>query len=248
MGDSWNVSWKAPSARSLGFPDYPVDSVFNPSGKVIPWIPYMRTDLDADWFCIMRVKHELRSYLESGGDPSKVIVHHMSYDPGVIDPLWSAKYFDKWCDQLHEWGIRHIWPPDFSTWLEWPMALHIYNLYRSSVVASDFAKKGFRILPYYYMAPPQTLDLMFSARPSKVHTAVIDGSHTSTAPINEKLFRRFAREFSDRVEAKRVLVWARTRKSAKIWSEETGKPCEWLRNRMYARSILMKAMNQKPST
>jgi hypothetical protein len=127
----------------------PIVSTVTPEDLPEPitsWIPGMRTDI-AGSYLVLHHTGDMRRYLEAGGDPAKAWIHFLTYDSGVIDPMWNKDRFLERCEKLKKMGYRRIVGVDFSSWANMPIAVQLMNYYKSAVVNRDLVKNGFRVLP-----------------------------------------------------------------------------------------------------
>ena len=158
----------------IGMPLLECAGRFPASAKVIPWIPGMRTNI-ADAYLMTWHSGDLRRYYEAGGKKEKLIVHFLSYDTGVIAPLWGDS-FHKRVDRMKEFKCKTIVSPDFSSWADMPLPLQIFNYYKSNVVTRDLLKAGFEVIPNLCWSHPKLIE--FSVSQWGAHTdALIDVNH-----------------------------------------------------------------------
>ena len=223
----------------LGIPYPPEDSYLKmkPKDRVISWYPYMKTTGIAEYFLVARKPGQIREFIAKGGDPASVIVHHMSYDEGVIDPLWGTNYFLKWIETLKEMGVTKILAPDFSTWADMPVVLQLHNHYRSAVVTHDYAKAGFKIVPNAIWSHPNLHPFIMAKFPGKIPTITVQATHVYTDQTSQKYFWRGLDRFLSTVQFDRVLVYANTPRLIKDWESRYGKgPWQWVGSYTHARS------------
>ncbi len=177
-------------------------------GTVFTWIPGVRVDV-ADWYLILYHTGDLRRYGEAGGDYSKVIVHFLTHDAGVIEPLWGNKLSTR-IRFLLDLGITHIIAPDFSAWALLPLAVQLYEHYRSMVVTHDLCQAGFTVIPNVCWSSPQLREInLTSWNLEDQQTILVDANHTGRKYLkaDQRLFWDGARQLQECLIPDRTCVW-----------------------------------------
>ena len=232
------------NARQLGFPEITEDLLVRSadlSGKIMPWLPGMRTDV-GDHLMVLRRQDHIVKALEAGVDPARIVVHHLYYDTGVITPLWGKDYFAKFCGKMAAWGVTKVVPPDFSSWADMPLVVQLHNNYRSILLARDYADFGFKLVPLIVNCAPQLIELQMSSWPDTLPVAVYDASHDgNTSSLNARMGRAVGEAFSSQKKCGRLLVWARRNNTARRVIADFGQG-EFVPNSIHMRSLLLKAI------
>ena len=231
----------------LGFPKFLASScpVLKPNPVCYPWCRYMKTNIPGvDYYFIVRNVTTIRSFIENGGDPSKVIVHHLAHDVGVINPLEDPAYMEEWCAQLREWGIDKVVAPDFSAWGTSPYCLQIWN-YRRSVCASiEYAARGMKVIPLPTVTALPLAHIARSCWPAG-HPYLVDLQHVAT--VDEKIgwehVMRTERKTFEALRPPYVFLWTGSKRYVERWRTEVGIPFVWVRTEMWLRSRIIKSVN-----
>lgn len=219
-------------AKALGFPSLGGCGGLR-LGRTVAWLPGMRANGIADWYAITWHTGDLKRYVAAGGDMSRVIVHFLTYDEGVIAPLWGKKSFHERVKKMREFGVRAVVAPDFSSWADFPVVVQLHNYYRSAVVSADLARAGFAVVPNVCWSSPATysvsIGMWSDAQPG---TIVIDANHSTDKEIDRRLFWAGARVFVDAWTKRQddVVIWSSTRAMANKWNVSCG-PCSWVPSR-----------------
>jgi hypothetical protein len=234
--------WAEITPAMLGFPEFPFDAVPKIRGKCMAYMPGMKaTGAGIDWYFIQWHTGNIRNYIASGGDMNKAIIHHLSYDNGVINPLWGGESFHKRAARMKELGVRYVLAADFSSWANYAVALQLYNYYRSAVVACDFAQAGFQVIPLVCWSAPQIATISILQWPEKCPTVVVDCCHIGTKGLsyNEKLFWWGAEMMPSLIEPEHVLLWANKEEIVKTWNRRVtdGPRAEWVPSRSYVTAL-----------
>lgn len=180
--------WAEMTAAHLGFPKFPAAACSEEfRGRLMQWINGVRTDM-ADWYFLRYSASEIKNYIRAGGDPGKLVIHHLTYDEAVINPLWGTDTFMKRAELMHELGVKYVVGPDFSSWADEPYAVQLYNYYRSMVVTCDFAKAGFVTIPNVTWSAPALSRLTINMWPPNMKAIVIDVQHMG--PIEKESFNQ----------------------------------------------------------
>jgi hypothetical protein len=164
--------FKWSSCEQWGLRQIPCNAEFE--GTVTTWVPGMRHDT-ADTYVTKWDPWILRRYHSQGGDPKRLVVHFMSFDAGVIDPLWGN--FKRRDARMQELKLTRLVAPDFSTWTEMPFAAQLYNLYKSNCVTHDLVKAGYRVIAQPVTASPYLREISISSWPRDFKTCLLNGQH-----------------------------------------------------------------------
>lgn len=238
--------WTEIKAKALGFPEFPVEACPTLEGNAIAWLPGMKTSGLADWYFVVWHTGDLRRYREDGGDPDKLVMHHLTYDVGAIDPLWGRESFHKRAERMKEFGVKYVVAPDFSSWADYPVAVQLHNYYKSMVVACDLVKAGFSVIPLVCWSAPQIAALSISAWPKDMPCAVVDGAHLKTVDndFNSSVFWGGAESYKS-LNVKKTFVWANSQNVAARWQWLTGSECVYVPTRTRSLNQLSKFKRSK---
>ena len=95
------------------------------------------------------------NYVLSTDDKSRAV--HMFVDDYQIERLWNSpeSYVDKLMD------FYCVFTPDFSLYLDMPIAMQIWNTYRSRLVGQIMQDYGVRVIPTVSWGAPETFEFCF---------------------------------------------------------------------------------------
>jgi hypothetical protein len=201
----------------------------------MPWLPGMKGDV-ADWHLITYHFGDIRRYFAAGGKPEKLVVHFLSYDTGVINPLWGKATFHARVKRLQDAGVTTLITPDFSSWAEMPIVEQLWNHYRSLVVSCDLATAGFWLVPNVAWSAPQVTRLMVNSWPHGLPCVLVDANHIHTVEgtLNAQIFRQ-GLDVLRQSSPKRVIVY-KNRPLPADWTQ--GLNVSWCPSRIAALSAL----------
>lgn len=251
------MSLESLTAADLGIPLFPAEAI--PAIDVsqsspYAYIPYLNTEALNHYthFLVQYHTGNIRNYLSgskgrcAAGDLTKMIVHHLSYDVGTIDPLWGQDTFWRRVENMRAFGIHTLIAPDFSTWADYPLAVQIHNLYRSAVVSRDLARVDFKVIPNVTWSVPALTGLSFSIWPKEATVLLVDASHVNTNrwTSNQELFWAGARKFKEYWPEVVPWLWASSPKVIEKWRLLLG-PCVWCPSRVYVLGQLQKQHEEK---
>lgn len=245
------------TASDLGIPTLPEAALpdIDPHSRPHAYVPYMDvTNPHIDYWLVQMHTGNL-NFFQTGasmksipnpanqGDVRKMIVHHLSFDAGTIDPLWS----NPWprIEQMQRFKTHTVVAPDFSTWGVYPVALSLYNIYRTACVARDLHRIGFKVIPIVQLGHPALANIYPSIWPRSARLVVVDAGHvrTNNSDQTEKLFwddcKNFKRHFPDAIP----WIWSARPAVAQRWQAQIG-DCVWCPSRVYALAQLKKFQSQ----
>ena len=145
--------WTQDEVKKLGLPIVPVEAADTLALKSRAWYPGCALPPEGDMLICYHSRH-MRLFAELNC-PERAVIHFLSFDVGIIEPLWGRKTFLDRCKKLKDYGFNRIISPDFSAWANFAIPLQIYNIYRSAVVTSDFANNGFKIVANVQWSLPE---------------------------------------------------------------------------------------------
>ena len=86
---------------------------------------------------------------------------HFYVDDYQFERVWN--YPEKYLDVLMEYDC--ILSPDFSLYLDMPMPMKIWNVYRSRQIGAFYQSKGIKVIPTISWAEPETFQFCFQGIP-----------------------------------------------------------------------------------
>lgn len=217
--------------QSLGFP--PIRKTCPPlSGQPVSWIPGVRTDA-GNWRLLLWHSGDLRGFADAGGDLSTGVIHWLSCDTSIINPMWRKTSFLRRIEHAKSIGVTKCIGPDFSSWADMPIASQIYNYYRSAAVCHDLAAAGFDLIPNVCWSAPQ-LHAVSIQMWGKVDFALVDANHFSpfADDYNAELFWLGADEFNRTNPGCRVWVYSTESIVADQWRARYGGDPVWCPSRL----------------
>lgn len=229
-------------AQDLGFPEFPIAAVPRIRGSVTPWIPGMKATGTSDYYFVL-MNSDIGAHLKAGGDPSRVLAHYLTYDAGVIAPLWGKDSFLERVGRMKAMGLKYLVAPDFSSWANMPVIAQLHNYYKSMVVSCDLVQAGFEVIPNICWSAPQIAHLSIGMWPPSPPTAVVDGAHVHTVytGFNEELFWHGATMFMRAIKPALTLLWARSETVPTLWRKKVGRQAmQWVPTRNNALDALSK--------
>ena len=96
--------------------------------------------------------------------------------------------------------------PDFSTYMDMPEAMKIWNVFRSRLIGAYWQSCGLKVIPTLQWAGPESFSYCFSGIPSNSTVAVstVGCNNDPTAELYWRLGMRYA---IDRLEPERILLY-----------------------------------------
>lgn len=99
------------------------------------------------------------NYAKSSKDKNKGI--HFFVDDYQFERVWNAP--EKYIDILAEYDC--ILSPDFSLYMDMPMPMKIWNIYRSRQIGAYYQSQGIKVIPTISWAEPETFEFCFQGIP-----------------------------------------------------------------------------------
>ena len=93
---------------------------------------------------------------------------HFFVDDYQFERVWN--YPEKYTDVLREYEC--ILSPDFSLYMDMPMPMKIWNVYRSRQIGAYYQQQGIRVIPTISWAEPETYQFCFLGVPEGAVVAV----------------------------------------------------------------------------
>ena len=140
------------------------------------------------------------NYAKSSKDKNTGI--HFYVDDYQFERVWS--YPEKYVDTLSEYEC--ILSPDFSLYLDMPMPMKIWNIYRSRQIGAFYQNKGIKVIPTISWAEPDTYEFSFKGIPQNSIVSV------STVGVKEdkealEIWRGGMDAMIDEIKPKAILVY-----------------------------------------
>lgn len=86
---------------------------------------------------------------------------HFFIDDYQFERVWNNP--ENYINVLRKFSC--VFSPDFSLYLDMPMAMKIWNVYRSRLVGNYFQSEGLRVIPTISWAEPETFEFCFDGIP-----------------------------------------------------------------------------------
>lgn len=127
---------------------------------------------------------------------------HFYVDDYQFERIWN--YPEKYVDVLEQYEC--ILTPDFSLYLDMPMPMKIWNIYRSRLIGQYFQKRGIKVIPTISWAEEETFKFCFKGIPkgSIVSISTIGVKQDENAL---KIWRDGVSEMIKQIEPKAILVY-----------------------------------------
>ena len=127
---------------------------------------------------------------------------HFYVDDYQFERLWNEP--EKYVDVLAAYDC--ILSPDFSLYLDMPMPIKIWNIYRSRQIGAYYQSQGIKVIPTVSWAEPETFEFCFQG--------IEEGSVVSISTIGVKrdknalkIWREGVAEMLDRIKPSAVLIY-----------------------------------------
>lgn len=141
------------------------------------------------------------NYVLSDNDPTGKAVHFF-IDDYQFERIWASPQM--YVDKLAQFDC--ILTPDFSLYMDMPMAMKIWNVYRSRLIGQIYQDRGLRVIPTVSWAEPETFTFCFDGIPSNstisVSTIGVKRSKEAT-----KIWTQGMDEAMKRLKPKNILVY-----------------------------------------
>lgn len=127
---------------------------------------------------------------------------HFYIDDYQFERVWN--YPEKYIDVLEQYEC--ILSPDFSLYLDMPMPMKIWNIYRSRLIGQYYQKRGINVIPTISWAEKETFSFCFLGIPkgSIVSISTIGVKRDENAL---KIWRDGVDEMIKQIEPKAILVY-----------------------------------------
>ena len=140
------------------------------------------------------------NYAKSSKDKATGI--HFFVDDYQFERVWNAP--EKYVDILKAYEC--ILSPDFSLYMDMPMPMKIWNVYRSRQIGAYYQGRGLKVIPTISWAEPETFCFCFEGIPTGSIVAI------STIGVKENpdalnVWRQGVDEMLKRIEPEKVLIY-----------------------------------------
>lgn len=127
---------------------------------------------------------------------------HFYIDDYQFERIWN--YPEKYIDTLIEYAC--ILTPDFSLYMDMPMPMKIWNVYRSRQIGAFYQSKGLKVIPTVSWGEKETFEFCFQGIPkgSVVSISTIGVKRDKEAL---KIWRDGVAEMIKRIEPQTILVY-----------------------------------------
>lgn len=150
--------------------------------------------------------------LRNGIKPENLVIHFLTYDVGVINPMLNQNHFFKRCKRLRDVGIKYVVEPDFSSWANDPVAIQILNFYNSKCVLRSLQNENFYVIPNIVFTREWSCQLAWYGYPNEMDTCLIDLQHTANVNIIEDYNIKMIEKFINSFSVKNLIMYGATKK------------------------------------
>lgn len=127
---------------------------------------------------------------------------HFYIDDYQFERVWNN--VNDYIERLKEYQC--VLSPDFSLYKEMPMAMKIWNVYRSRLIGQVFQENGIRVIPTVSWCEKETFDFCFDGLP---HNATLSISTIGVKEDKEsfKIWKKGVDEMISKLTPKKLLVY-----------------------------------------
>lgn len=127
---------------------------------------------------------------------------HFFIDDYQFQRVWNQP--DRYIAPLKR--FQCVLTPDFSTYMDMPEAMKIYNVFRSRLIGAYWQSCGLKVIPTLQWAGPESFSYCFSGIPnnSTVAVSTVGANDNPTAELYWRLGMRCA---IDRLEPEKILLY-----------------------------------------
>lgn len=164
-------------------------------------------------------------YNTSGGAvlPKERSIVTFYVDDSAFEQLWSQT--DKYVSRMLHFGFSAAVSPNFSTYINMPLAQVIWNTYRARWVGRYFQEAGMRIIPDVNFAKARDYDITFSGIPEKAPLISFQVQTLQIGSIEEENCRNGVIEAVKRLKPERVLVYGEPKRVTSLFQDQ-----KWFKN------------------
>lgn len=129
---------------------------------------------------------------------------HFFLDDYQFERVWNRP--ELYLDKFRE--FEAIIAPDFSLYLDMPVAMQIWNCYRARLLAQWYQSQGVNVIPNITFSDKLSYDWCFDGMPEN-STLAISSVGTAKRPDARELFKNGLFEAIQRLSPKRILFWGK---------------------------------------
>ena len=127
---------------------------------------------------------------------------HFYCDDYQFERIWNRPY--EYIDKLGE--FQCAFTPDFSLYLDMPMAMKIWNVYRSRMIGQIMQRSGLNVIPTVSWAEEDTFDFAFDGLPKEASLS-ISTIGVKQDPEATRIWKAGMDVMMGKLNPKRVLVY-----------------------------------------
>ena len=127
---------------------------------------------------------------------------HFYVDDYQFERIWNRP--DMYIDKLKE--FQCVFTPDFSLYLDMPMAMKIWNVYRSRLIGQMMQRRGLNVIPTVSWAEFRTFQFCFDGLPEEA-TLSVSTIGVKLDPEAMQIWKEGMDEMIARLRPKRILVY-----------------------------------------
>lgn len=153
------------------------------------------TEMTADFWqmpvirCDNVMPEKLIGFNYAKSSAAKAAGIHFFIDDYQFERVWS--YPEKYVDVLKQYDC--ILTPDFSLYIDMPMPMKIWNVYRSRQIGAFYQAKGIKVIPTISWAEPETYCFCFEGVP--------EGSIVAVSTVGIKKNKKSLQIYNDGIAA-----------------------------------------------
>jgi len=127
---------------------------------------------------------------------------HFYVDDYQFERIWNRP--DMYMERLKE--FQCVFTPDFSLYLDMPMAMKIWNVYRSRLIGQIMQRRGIEVIPTVSWAEPETFQFCFDGLPEEA-TLSVSTIGVKLDPDAMQIWKGGMDEMITRLRPKCILVY-----------------------------------------
>lgn len=129
---------------------------------------------------------------------------HFYLDDSRFEQVWRTPY--RYLKRLQKFDS--VFTPDFSLYLDMPLAMKIWNIYRSRLIGQMMQHAGLRVIPSVSWAESATFEFCFDGLPSDSTVAVSTVGAMLTHEAKQ-LFEHGFRTMMERLNPRQIIVYGK---------------------------------------
>lgn len=148
------------------------------------------------------IPHDLTGFNYAKSSTKKDTTIHFYVDDYQFERLWNAP--EKYVDILAQYEA--ILSPDFSLYMDMPMPMKIWNIYRSRQIGAYYQSRGIKVIPTISWAEHETFEFAFQGIPKKSIVSI------STIGVKEnkdalQIWRDGVAEMIKQIEPRTIVIY-----------------------------------------